>query len=620
MCGIAGIINFNNKPLVFESIFKMAEIQLHRGPDGFGYAGFLNNGRALFFKNKDEIDIYNGKVIGYFGHRRLSIIDLSANAAQPMTNEDAALWLTFNGEIYNYIELKKELVKSGHIFKSNSDSEVVLHSYEEWGIGCLERFNGMFAFAIYDTKRNILFCSRDRLGIKPFYYYFKSGCFVFASEIKGIVASGFIKAAPNRKAISEYIAEGYTVGEHTWFKDVRKLEPGFYLKVDRNGIDIKKYWEVSRSDNDCKKDETSLAEELKELLKRSISLHARSDVEIGAHLSGGIDSSGVTALLSRLTNKPLHTFSGAFLEGAQYDERKYISLVTEKFKTIHHEIIPDGLELPNILPDLIWHMDEPCMAYGIFPQYKICELTKKCGIKVVNGGQGGDEIFGGYTRHLLAHLKDSYNKNVFTALKNGIGLMGSIPFKTVLDKLLFRKLTFTTYYSDEWKSDIKDAAFRIIEEKKKIKGNLLSNALIWDQKYYLQGLLQVEDRMSMAASIESRVPLLDFNIVEWANKIPVNYHINNGYSKAIFRKSLKGIVPLKILRRKDKKGFPTPVPYWFSEKLSGWVEDLCLSSSFRGLNLFTNEGLKELTKNKKKNALPLWRYINIGLWHQRFIK
>jgi asparagine synthase (glutamine-hydrolysing) len=356
----------------------------HRGPDDEGF--YLDGNIGL-------------------GHQRLSVIDLSPLGRQPMTNEDDRLWIVYNGEIYNYLELRQQLAGRGHHFRSHSDTEVILHLYEEEGPACVHRLNGMFAFAIWNRHERTLFAARDRFGIKPFYYSFLGDTFVFASEIKALFQIEAWRPELNPDGLADYLTFQFCLGDKTLFRNVHKLLPGHSLLLKPDGtLDVQKYWDLDFT-IDTDHTEEYFEHQLLRLLEDAVRIQLRADVPVGAHLSGGLDSSTVTCLASSLLDSSIHTFSGGFREAPEYDETPYARIVARQIGTQHHEVFPTADDFIEVMPQLIYHMDEPAAGPGLFPQFFVSELASRY-VKVVLGGQGGDEIFGGYTRYLIAYLEE----------------------------------------------------------------------------------------------------------------------------------------------------------------------------------------------------------------------
>ena len=571
----------------------MCRVMIHRGPDGEGVHLEGNIG---------------------LGHRRLAIIDLDLGD-QPMSNEDNSIFVVQNGEIYNFIELTDHLRNKGHVFKTKSDTEVILHLYEEYGEECLSYLNGMFAFAVWDNKKKCLFAARDRIGIKPFYYYIDKHRFVFASEIKAILESGFVDRDPNYKAIGDYLRYTYSTDDQTFIKNIKKLMPANYLLLTGRNLAVRQYWEIPSFQNDSL-DEESCSEKLSQMLNDAVRLHLRSDVKVGAHLSGGLDSSTVAALASRSLSHPLKTFSGAFNEGAAYDERHYIRHIVEKYRTEHYEIVPKAEECITAIPHLVWLMDEPAGSSGIIAQYFLNKLIRQQ-VKVVLGGQGGDELFGGYYRFLPLLLRESFIKREinFGAVQNILGYLRMEGLGKVMQKIKRRRgmMKFITPGIAElfdW-------------DRGRMSAKSLTEMQKWEIGKYLPGLLQVEDRTSMGFSVESRVPLLDYRLVEFAASIPFKIKMKNHELKYLLRKVAAAYLPREIVERRDKQGFLSPIAVWFRGDLFPFVNDILSSRRFRERGLFE---MKKITRNidqfrqgKIDCAEEIWQLLNIELWHRIFI-
>lgn len=588
MCAICGIVNLNGEPINAMLLERMTNILSHRGPDSKGS--------------------YIDKNIG-LGHRRLKIIDLSERAHQPISNEDNSIFITYNGEVYNFIELRQELIQKGHIFKSDSDTEVVLHSYEEWGVDCLSHFIGMWAFIIWDNTRKRLFAARDRVGIKPLYYFYDTNKLVFASEIKAILECNDVPRYADVQSIYEYMLLGYSLGEATWFKNIRKLKPGHYLLLEGRDLVIRKYWQAE-SKPEYSLDEKKVASDIRRLVENSIQLMLRSDVEIGAHLSGGVDSSCVVAVASRLSPSKLRTFSGIFLEGKAFNESNFIDEVINNININNDKIIISPDNFIDTMDKIVWHLDEPIAGPGVYPQFFVSQFINQCGIKVILGGQGGDELFCGYPHYYSGILnsifkslafdkernyrkyysdKRFYLKVIWSSMRRYIARLLSLRNKNIIglfDKDMLNQLNF--------EKTLQNTGF--------YKGSL-EEMCVWDIENYLPALLQVEDRVGMAFSIETRLPLLDHRLVEYAFKLPFYLKINSNNFKYILRKSMEGIVPESVLERRDKKGFPVPLRIWNRDKkFVSYCRDIesCCDGILRKSHEF------------------IWERLNIGLWMRKF--
>ncbi len=608
MCGIAGIFNLNGEIVEEKKIKDMTDILVHRGPDGEGY--YI----------KDNIGL---------GHRRLAIIDLSDEAKQPMCNEDGKIWIVYNGEVYNYIELMEELKKKGHKFKSKSDTEVIIHSYEEYGLGCLEKFIGMFAFAIWDSKKNILFCARDRFGIKPFYYFFNGNRFIFASEIKAIFESGYVKKIPNEEIICDYLI--YALKNHkedTFFSGIKTIKPAHFIVVEKNKIIKEKYWDINPENKIKEKDENLIREEFLKHFKNSIEIHLRSDVPVGTCLSGGLDSSAIVCMVDKLNKNPdMFSFSAVYGD-FKYDEKKYIDIVIKNTKLKGFFTYPKSEELKEEIDKIIYHQEEPFSSTSIFAQWKVMSLAKEKGLKVLLDGQGADEILAGYHYYyfpfFLDLIKDLKIKKFLKELKYYLNFHNYSIISTIF-KIFYYALPENIDRRIYYLARKNGFNFKYSKENKIERGNFKS---IFDNDLYinliikLPALLHYEDRNSMAHSIEARVPFLDHRLVEFLFSLPSEYKINNGFTKAILRESMVVIMPEEILKRKDKIGFFTPEYDWFKGSLKDWIIDLLNSDKIKKNRFLVSEIIKKdfikILSNKKKETSNIWRALNLELFLREF--
>ena len=630
MCGIVGLISTEKDKLFLRTRIEiMKDLISHRGPDGEG----------TWLEQDTNICL---------GHRRLAIID-TAHGHQPLQSQDGDLVIVFNGEIYNYIELREELIKKGHPIIYHSDTEVLLYAYREWGDDCLKHLLGMFAFAIWDRKKKRLFCARDRIGIKPFYYFWDRRNFAFASEIKSILASSFVKAEPNPQGLQDYITFQFCLGYKTMFKDIYKLEPGWFMVVQYGNeeltINKSQYWDLNYS-TDTVHDEKWFSSKLLELLENSVAIHLRSDVPLGAHLSGGLDSSTVASLAARtLSHGKINTFTGAFSDGIAYDETRYAKSLANSIAAEYNEVYIKGSEFPDIFPKLIYYMDEPAAGPGLVPQYYVSKLASEK-VKVVLGGQGGDEIFIGYARYLIAFLEkcilDSINGS-FVGVNNGLNLNSITKNLTTLQsyipmlKAFWKNGLFDTWdkryfhlidrregskdlYSDQlFNSDYSSfETFCKIFNRSGIS-SITDKMSYFDLKGSLPALLQVEDRTSMAASIESRVPLLDHRILEFIATVPEHIKFKNGDTKHLFKNVVKSILPKDIYERKDKMGFPTPLEKWVKNEAREFVLDTLLSNSARQRGIYNIQKLEHAIGNEPKFGRVVWGVLSLETWYKTFI-
>jgi len=625
MCGICGIYHLErDRPVAAPEVRRMADALTHRGPDDRGE--FIEGNIGL-------------------GHLRLSIIDLSSAGHQPMTNEDGRYWIVFNGEIYNYVELRERLLAQGHTFRSSSDTEVILHLYESEGEHCVTHLNGMFAFAIWDRVEQTLFAARDRLGVKPFYFAQAGGTLLFASEIKALLTTPHLRAEMDPQALTDYLTFQLCLGTKTLFKGIHSLEPAHILKATAAGVTTRSYWEI-----DYTVDRTAEAdhiERLAHLLRDSVRIQMRADVPVGAHLSGGLDSTAVACLAGAQTPQPLHTFSGAFREPG-YDETRYARIASAHANTIQHEVFATSDQFVDLMPSLIRQMDQPAAGPGLFPQFLVSKLASEH-VKVVLGGQGGDEIFGGYTRYLIAYLEacirggihgtsedDRYVVTFESILPNLPQLRGYEPLLKRFwshglfeepDRRYFSLIDRSGAMAPLVSADVwKDAGdYRPFDAFREIFNHPNCHALInkmarFDLKTLLPALLHVEDRTSMAVSIESRVPLLDHRIVEAVAAMPPKVKFQGGRLKHVFRKVLEGVVPPAIANRTDKMGFPVPLDIWAQGgRVRAFIHDTVLSTRARQRSLFDAAQLESMIGNNQDFGRSIWGVLCLELWSREFL-
>jgi asparagine synthase (glutamine-hydrolysing) len=627
MCGICGAVDYNRiTDLCEDTLRRMNNALWHRGPDDEG----------IYFHR------YPTSHIG-LGHRRLKIIDLSSAGHQPMCNEDRSIWIVFNGEIYNYIELRKDLENKGHIFRSNTDTETAIHLYEEYGKECLKFLRGMFAFAIWDEKKGILLLGRDRVGKKPLLYSYNNGIFCFASEFLALLESGLIKNEINYGAIDYYLTFGYIPSPLSIYKDVFKLPPAHRLILEGGKIYIERYWQLdylpklSISEDDA-------AGEILRLVSEATKIRLYSDVPLGAFLSGGIDSSTVVALMSKLSEKKAKTFSIGF-EDKDYDELKFARNIAKRFNTEHNEFIvkPNALE---ILPLLVERYGEPYADSSCIPTYYVARETRKY-VTVALNGDGGDELFAGYERYqamlaaenipafaktllgtLSGILPDSTNpKNKLRRIKrffNGV----SLPFQQRYLKWIgiFDGNLKNDLYSDDFLCLIADTdPLRFIDSflDNSHKTSILDSLLRTDTMTYLPNDLLVKvDITSMANSLEARSPFLDHVLMEFVAKLPAGYKIKGFVKKYILKKAIKDLIPPENIHRK-KMGFGVPVGEWFRGELRGFLQDTLLSQTSLGRGYFKPTVIKDMIQlhilRKADYTFQLWLLLMLELWHQRFI-
>jgi asparagine synthase (glutamine-hydrolysing) len=639
MCGIFAFLDFEQNQVDIQTLEAMSSSIAHRGPDDCGFAFFELRGRQRTIVSKAMIqkeNLYPLEGALVFGHRRLSIIDLSEAGHQPMCNETGEIWVIYNGEIYNYQELAEELTGKGHFFKSRTDTEVILHAYEEWGIECLNRFNGMWAFALWDRKQQRLFCSRDRFGIKPLYYSFNGQKFMMASEIKTLLQDSAIERAPNHSRIYDYLEYGYLDHtEETFFKNIYQLRGSHYLTVDLLGtqtvrLDIQRYWDIERKEMN---EGDPFHVRFFELFEDSIRIHMRSDVPVGTCLSGGLDSSSIVMVAKRFLSSNSHqTFSSCFKE-KKYDEREFIDLVSKSAETESHFIFPKAEDLFGDIGALIWHQDEPFESTSVYAQWNVFRLTKLNQVKVVLDGQGGDELLAGYHVYFGAYLAELLRKfrlqkflreyrRIRTLYHYAHAWLIQYMLRSMVSPQVVDILRILKGQNPKWLKSI-DAAERPLVFPKKFKNLFFDNLFCSLMHVSLPRFLHYEDRNSMAHSIEARVPFLDYRIVEFIFSLPVDQIIADGTTKVILREAMKGILPEKVRTRMDKMGYVTPEDTWFRGPLKSEIEDIIGAKSFAERGYFEVGEIKkafaEHCAGKVDLGSTIWRWVNLELWFRTFI-
>ena len=623
MCGITGY--YCPETVSSSSILpKMMAVIKHRGPDGEG----------TWIDEEENIAM---------GHLRLSIIDLEGGK-QPFISPDQNYIITFNGEIYNYIELRQLLIHKGYGFKTHSDTEVLLKMYIEFGAEMLNMLNGMFAFSIYNKKDKTLFLARDHFGIKPLYYYKVNNFFAFASEIKSLLQHPKVKIEKNEAKIQEYLVLQMIIGKETLYDKIFKLEPATYLIV-KDGIIVKEeqYWDLDYT-VDYEKTEDQFSKELLLLIQSSVSMQLRSDVPVGSYLSGGLDSSIVSKLASSNYPNKINTFTGGFKLSEAYNETHYARIVAEKIKSIHHEVFPTAQDFIDNIESLIYQIDEPLAGPGLFPQYMVSKLAAKH-VKVVLGGHGGDELFGGYARYGVAYLEECIKGSIFdtqnddshivtlnSIIENLPSLKQYVPliksqFSSGLfdpmDQRYFRLISRSHNLSEIYKKDyLKSIEINNVFEhfssvfNKPKTSSYFNKMTYYDTKTLLPALLHIEDRVSMAVSIESRVPLLDRRIAELAASIPPVMKFTKGKLKYMLLKSVGAVLPKQIVERKDKMGFPTPLNEWMKGPLKEYMMDTLLSNQSKQRGMYRIDQIEKQLKLNNKFSRDIWGVLNLELWQR----
>ena len=628
MCGICGQVCFEVDKKVDEVLIrKMSSVLNHRGPDDEG--------------------VY---VRGHVGlaHKRLSIIDLTPAGQQPMSNEDGSIWIVFNGEIYNFLELRENLQAKGHTFSSNTDTETIIHLYEDKGIDCVQELRGMFAFAIWDENKRRLFLARDRAGKKPLVYAHTNEGLLFASEIKSLLRAPSVKRDIDYSALHHYLTYQYVPSPLTIFAGIKKLPPAHILIYQKGNITIKRYWELSYQNKLQLPSLEDYGERFLEVFQEAVKIRLRSDVPLGAFLSGGIDSSLVVAVMSKLMNQPAKTFSIGF-EEEEYSELPYARMIAEKYETDHHEFIvkPDAIE---IMPKLVWHYNEPYADSSAIPTYYVSKMTREY-VTVALNGDGGDESFAGYERYLADKLADYYRfvprlfrekiirkvinilphsanrRTFFRRLKRFVKGISEIPER--------RYVRWICFFDNEMKDDLYTPSFK--EQMKGIdsvdltvnwygKANgksFIDKTLFVDVMSYLpEDLLVKVDIASMANSLEARSPFLDHKVMEFASSLPSNLKLRGIETKYLLKHTLSEFLPKDILRRK-KMGFGVPLDIWFRNDLKEMAYDILLDKRCIERGYFESESIQKMldehVSEKYDHCYRIWALLFLELWHRMFI-
>lgn len=625
MCGINGFLQFDNK-------FKTNEIEKI----------IKKMNKSIISRGPDEEGTYINKNIG-LGIRRLSIIDLKTGN-QPIFNEDSSMVIVFNGELYNYKDLKNDLINKGHIFKTTTDTEVVLHAFEEYGEKSFNLIKGMYAFAIYDINKDRLLIVRDRLGEKPLYFYKDESKFIFSSELKGILSADLIKKEIDENALSQFFQLTYIPAPNTILKNIKKLKPGYYIEIKTgHNPTINKYWDLEFNNNKLIYDIESIKRNLREKMFEAVEKCMISDVPLGAFLSGGIDSSIIVGIMSKISSTPIKTFNIGFQE-KQFDESERAKIVSKFNKTEHYTKILTEKDLLDLLDDFFEYMDEPFADDSAIPTYLVSKYAKNY-VKVVLTGDGGDEIFGGYSKYLINYYSEKYNKipklirekiikNIINYFSNNYNITRKL--KKVIrnsEKSIFeqrKELMKLGYKYDETKKLIKSdyiSDISLIEDyynKYKNQTDELSLALYTDIKIVLEGdMLTKVDRMSMANSLETRAPFLYPDIVEFSTRIPSEYKIKNKKTKFILKETFSDILPEKIMKA-SKRGFGIPIGKWFRGNLKNEFLKVTNQKFIEDQNLFNYEYIQKIFnehQNKKENrGRELWTLFVFQKWYKKYFE
>ena len=635
MCGIAGFFTGSGvgaDPARNQRIVRaMTDVISHRGPDDDGF--------HLATHGASHIAL---------GHRRLSIIDVSSHGHQPMFNETGELAIVYNGEIYNHADLRPGLEAAGHIYGSHCDTETILHAYEQFGPDCVKQFRGMFSFALWDARTGTLVCARDRLGIKPFYYYFDGQLFIFGSEIKALLEHPALSARLDPAQLPEYLAFGYLSGEQTLFQGIRKLMPGHTLSLSSRNFhpEIRCYWELPKTQTPQERSDAEWIRDCRQRLEEAVQLRLMSDVPLGMFLSGGVDSSAIAALMQRMVKEPVKTFAVGYRE-AEFSELSYARQVAEKIGTRHHEVVIGMEEFFNSLPNLIWHEDEPISWPSSVSLYHVSELASTQ-VKVVLTGEGSDELFAGYGRYryqLMSQAQMRTYEKVPDALRSLVRrqiatspLLGANLRRKLKHTVLGRSGTLQSLYLENFYGAFSAAEIETLLGSGAAAGAYanftgsfekvpdlpyLERLLYADKQTYLVELLMKQDQMSMAASIESRVPFLDHPFVEFASQIPAHLKLRGAVGKYILKEAVADLLPADIVHRK-KMGFPTPLKRWLLEPSASSLYDFLMEPDSLLAEHFDRTALTTLLNDHRSGREDatdrIWNLLNLQLWGDMFLK
>src|SRR5260221_5664372 len=623
MCGICGIYHRDQRPVERGALERMMSVISHRGPDGFG--SYIN----------EEIGL---------GHRRLSIIDLGGGA-QPMTNEDDSLQIIFNGEIYNYVELREELKQSGHRFKTQSDTEVILHAYEQWGHDCVSKFNGIFAFALWDIPKRQLFLARDHLVVKTLYYTMLGDRFLFGSEIKCLLSDSECPREVDLRSLAKFFALRYVPSPDTMFEGINKLPPGHYMTISSSAVQIQRYW-MWTPKLGTRVNEGELVEEYRSLVEDAVRLQMRSDVPVGLFLSSGIDSGALLALMSRLSDKPIRTFTIGFEQGEQQNETADARDLARQFGADHDEMMVRPEDYTSYFERYMWDLEEPVGNETSVAFYFVSLIASRK-VKVVLSGQGADEPWAGYHRYMGVKLSTLYSKLPSVITK---GLFAGVVNRYATNErlrrgvvslqetdVLTRFIEIYSFFNAEMKAQlfkpwVKERISADGEESRQALSGLYSDVQDLDpltQMLYIDtrasppdDLLMVGDKTSMANSLEARVPFLDYRLVEFIESLPSSMKLRGFQGKYLHKKAIEKWLPRSVVHRK-KKGFENPIDQWLRGSMKHYVNECLLSDSSGVSQFFEKAYLRRLIEDHEAGRQNYLRHIYLliafELWHQRFI-
>ncbi len=605
MCGICGFAGFNDRRL----IRKMCDIIRHRGPDDEGF--------------------YSDKNVE-LGMRRLSIIDLEGGH-QPMHNEDESIWIIFNGEIYNFQQLKSDLEKRGHKFYTNSDTEAIVHCYEEYEENFANKLDGMFAFAIWDSKEKKLILARDRFGKKPLYYTTAGGSLIFGSEIKSLLLHESVKREVDRESLSYFLRFGYVPTEKTMFKNIFKLMGGHMIVYKNKEVKTKEYWSLKANEKQHRISERFYIQQFSKLFEDSVKKRLISDVPLGVFLSGGLDSSSITAIMGKYMNEPVKTFSIGF-EGDKWDESRYSNIVSDYLGTDHKKIMLGSGAIKS-LPEIIWHMDEPIADPASIPTFHLSEFAAKK-VKVCLVGEGADEILGGYKHHMLLNaMKNISMPEKIRAPLSGLAkrIDDNTPVKSRIKRytrfasLLLSAESLQKIYANMYEKLPEKKYLSFKAKTRDVYGDLLKNnagvlkqLLLFETNVQLQNsLLMKVDKLTMSASVEARVPFLDYRLVEFCAALPDNMKIRGLTNKYVLRKSMRNVLPKEIVKRK-KHSFSVPIINWINMGFKDYARQILSEENIRRRGYFNYARIEKLM-GKERNYGLLWPFLVFELWHRTFI-
>jgi len=600
MCGICGKLNFDRSATVDPELLGMMLATIrHRGPD-------------------DDGTYFSGQVA--LGFRRLSIIDLNSGH-QPLSNEDGSIWVVFNGEIYNYRELRKRLGDKGHVFKTQTDTEVLVHLYEEHGEDLVQELRGMFAFALWDDRHKRLLLARDRVGIKPLYYCLTDNCLLFASEIKALLGDPEVRRDINPDVIDRFLSFFYVPGEETLLKGVSKLLPGHYMTIQDGKAKIRQYWDLQFPDPPDRRDFKRAEEELMSLLDETVRLHMISDVPVGFLISGGVDSSAMLSLATGKTDQPISSYTVGFSEPGITDERPYARMAARAYGSDHHEMTISSSDFADFLPQYIWHMEEPVCEPPAVALYYVSKFARQF-VKVLISGEGGDEAFAGYSNYRnyvwFERLKTVLGP-LDGAFSAGLSSLSQLTQSERIGK--YATLAATPFESSVNKRHSLSVVANYLQNGP--KRDLLSRMLYVDTKTWLpDDLLIKADKMTMANSLELRVPLLDHKVLEFAASLPSSFKVHRFTTKYILKKTFGSRIPAEILQRK-KTGFPVPYARWLRTELKEWVHDILFDRRTLERGYFERSQIERLVSEHQRTgnfSKEVFSLVTLELWHRFFLE